>query len=389
MAARRSKPAKGDAPAVCARALLKGEASREELARGLAALADAHGELVRRFEKTLRISDTYQLQIREMASNMERMAAKVRHLQELTLPICVQCRKIRLDDDYWRQIETFLRDNVDTLFAQALCPECVQAGHDALRAGSESRPSFGTPAPVGAKPPARLTPAEEETVREMRALAAKAAASDPEQGERLERFAQLHAKLARRFAKTVSISDSYQSQLKDLSLRLELLARTDVLTGLVNRWEMTHRLDVEYARMMRRGVPFSIALGDLDTFKRINDSRGHAAGDHVLRSVAGAMRANLRAEDLCARWGGEEFMLLFSDTPQEDALAAAGKILDVVRGLEPEWEGSKIKVTISFGVVQLRPGMSLDTAFRLADDALYEAKRQGRDRVVAASGESL
>lgn len=388
MGASRKQGGGAASPADKALRLLKAGAPPEALAAGLADLAEHYKALDHKFSKTLRISDGYQLQIREMAASQERMAAKIRQLQELTLPICVQCRKIRLDDDYWRQIETFLRDNVDMLYSQALCPECVQAGHDALRAGGDLRPAFPEASARSGRAPARISPTEEQAVRDMRALAEEASRADPELGARMGRFADLHAKLARRFAKTVSISDSYQSQLKDLSLRLELLARTDVLTGLVNRWEMTHRLAVEYSRLQRHKTSFSIAVGDLDSFKKINDTHGHAAGDHVLRLVSNALRENLRLEDLCARWGGEEFLLLFPDTTQAQAMAASRKLLDVVRRLEPVWEGRSIKVSISFGVVEFRPGLGLDNGFKLADDALYEAKRLGRDQVVAADAPS-
>lgn len=362
------------------------EVGDESFAHELSALADAYAALDRKFAKTLRISDSYQLQIREMASSLERMASKISQLQELTLPVCLQCRKIRIDDDYWRHVERFLIDNSEMLVSQALCPDCLRASHGKLDTGGVSSAAHIGARPPSGRPVARFSLSEEQTLKEMREAAAQMALTDPEMGMRISRFAASHEKLVRRFAKTVSISDSYQSQLKDLALRLDLLARTDALTGLVNRREMMQRLAIEYSRMHRHATPCSIVFGDIDHFKQINDRCGHTVGDYVLRAVARALRENIRGEDLCARWGGEEFMLFFSDTALDNAMAAASKLLDIVRSLEFDWEGGKINVTISFGVVQLRPGLSLDDGFRQADEALYEAKRLGRNQVIAFRG---
>jgi len=368
-----------------ARRVLAGVPGREELQASLSSLAESYSRLERKFAKTLLISDGYQLQVKELSLELERAASKLKQLQQLSLPICVHCRKVRLDDSYWQQIEIFLGENADILFSQAICPDCIKASHDALKGRAVGHPAL--PKPLARRPRSQhqtISSVEEEAVKDMRLLAEQAGEADQKLGARLNRFADLHAKLARRFAKTLSISDSYQSQLKDLNMRLELLARTDVLTGLANRWEMNHRLSVEHSRLTRHGAPFSIALGDLDHFKSINDTLGHSGGDHVLKAVARTLLENLRMEDLCARWGGEEFMILLPETDLSKAMATARKLTAKVRSLGPVWEGRAVDVSISFGVAEILPGMSLDQGISLADQALYRAKRLGRDQVAAA-----
>lgn len=170
-----------------------------------------------------------------------------------------------------------------------------------------------------------------------------------------------------------------RSALAGALLEVQRLATHDELTGLANRRDMQHRLDVELARCERFGHPFSIAVIDLDHFKRINDAHGHAGGDEVLRTFAGAASRTLRATDVLGRWGGEEFLLLMPGTQATAARCSVERVLSKVLAL-PESEGPA--VSFSAGVVEYRPGETIDQVVARADEAMYQAKRAGRGQVI-------
>lgn len=163
-------------------------------------------------------------------------------------------------------------------------------------------------------------------------------------------------------------------------------ASRDMLTGLANRRAADGQLRLEAARYARSGAPMSVLMLDLDRFKLINDRWGHAAGDDVLRAVAAALRAELRACDLGARYGGEEFLLLLTDTAIDDAMRAAERIRRRIASLEIETDEVQLQVTVSIGVAQLGPAETMESMIARADAALYRAKSEGRDRCVAATG---
>jgi len=163
----------------------------------------------------------------------------------------------------------------------------------------------------------------------------------------------------------------------DLLHALRAQARRDVLTGLPNRREWDERLAAERARARREGQPFTVALLDLDHFKRYNDLHGHPAGDEVLREAAAAWRGALRVTDLLARWGGEEFALLLPGCRAPEAVV----LLDRVRGLTPRGQ------TCSAGLAEWDGREEAAELVARADAALYEAKGGGRDRTVVAGPE--
>lgn len=162
-------------------------------------------------------------------------------------------------------------------------------------------------------------------------------------------------------------------------------ASRDALTGLANRRAANERLELEAARFARSGAPLSVLMLDLDRFKAVNDRWGHAAGDEVLRALAAALRAELRACDLGARFGGEEFLVLLTDTQLDDAMRAAERIRRRIAALEIDAGEALLRVTVSIGVAQLREGEAVDAAIARADAALYRAKAEGRDRCVAGT----
>ncbi len=163
-------------------------------------------------------------------------------------------------------------------------------------------------------------------------------------------------------------------------LRIEELAQTDELTGLPNRRSIVKMLDDEIARG-HRGKPCSVAMIDIDWFKRINDGYGHPAGDEVLRTLAITVFANIRANDRFGRYGGEEFLLVLPDTARDEA----GPIVERLRVMiaELDWKAFAIDmdVTISAGLATLAPEDSSDAILARADRALYAAKAGGRNRI--------
>ena len=173
--------------------------------------------------------------------------------------------------------------------------------------------------------------------------------------------------------------------------RLEALAETDALTGLPNRRALRRRLTDDLSRARRYGSPVSLLLLDVDGLKRINDERGHGAGDRVIRRVADAIIATLREADLGARWGGDEFAVLMPDTPENAARHSAERLAAHLR-----WRhGDAEPVSVSVGIATFDPARATFDPARAtyvdaeelahrADEAMYHAKRAGRDRIHAA-----
>ncbi len=158
-------------------------------------------------------------------------------------------------------------------------------------------------------------------------------------------------------------------------------AHTDPLTGACNRGAFDMALHREVSLARRQGTPLSLAVIDLDHFKKINDRYGHSTGDEVLRAVAEIIRNNKRDSDVLFRYGGEEFVLLLANTN----LAGAKLVADRIRRAVAEFSSDTLPtVTISTGIAALAPGEEQASLFNRADAALYEAKREGRNRVAFA-----
>jgi diguanylate cyclase (GGDEF)-like protein len=172
-----------------------------------------------------------------------------------------------------------------------------------------------------------------------------------------------------------------RKELVELAQAHEHAARTDELTGLSNRRDMQHRLSEEFSRYQRSGHHFSIALIDLDLFKHINDEYGHDAGDNVLRDFAVLMQSVIRQTDVAARWGGEEFLVLLTDTSLLPALTLAERLRYKVARHEFSFAGDIMPVTMSAGVCSIAKAGSVDELLKQADLYLYSAKESGRDRI--------
>lgn len=172
--------------------------------------------------------------------------------------------------------------------------------------------------------------------------------------------------------------------------RVEEMARTDSLTGLQNRRSAMERLEQEVRRSERTRRPLSLVMIDVDDFKKINDGRGHACGDEVLRGLGGLLLSSLRQLDVAARWGGEEFLVILPETSADGALVIAEKLRSAAEDLRMECDGDEIAFTITLGVsTSAADGPPLAECLRLADEALYAGKRAGKNRVVPAAGSTI
>lgn len=160
------------------------------------------------------------------------------------------------------------------------------------------------------------------------------------------------------------------------------LASTDALTGLMNRRAFAASMAIEIARSQRHGYPMSLILLDVDHFKLVNDKRGHQGGDKVLAGLGHLLSGGLlRCSDLAARWGGEEFVVAFPSTASDGGATAAERVRHAIEQMEVDEGGIPIPVTASLGLVELRPGESLESLVERADRAMYLSKKNGRNRV--------
>jgi diguanylate cyclase len=173
-------------------------------------------------------------------------------------------------------------------------------------------------------------------------------------------------------------------ELKEAYKRIEELAELDELTGSFNRRCIMRMLDDEIARAQRANNPCSIALIDLDWFKRVNDTYGHPTGDEVLRTFAITVFANIRSIDKFGRYGGEEFLLVLPDTPHDGAACILDRLRAIIADLDWSAFSPGMKITISAGVAALRPDETPDSFLARADGALYAAKARGRNRIASA-----
>ena len=171
-------------------------------------------------------------------------------------------------------------------------------------------------------------------------------------------------------------------QLKETRVQLELGAITDPLTGIYNRGYLLKRGEEEFERVRRNARPLGCIMIDLDHFKRVNDSRGHAAGDSVLIAAAERLKGSVRPYDVVGRYGGEELMVLLPDSSFEQNVVVANRMCELMRDTPFELEGDSISVTASLGVACFsKADRSLSDLIKRADEGVCKAKADGRNRV--------
>ncbi|MFT6419920.1 MAG: diguanylate cyclase (GGDEF)-like protein [Porticoccus sp.] len=166
---------------------------------------------------------------------------------------------------------------------------------------------------------------------------------------------------------------------------LDIQACTDELTGLANRRGLREYLGKQEQRSSQGEGSYAVILGDMDDFKQINDRYGHDVGDRVLSTVGKLISSLARADDLAARWGGEEFLLLLADTDAGGAEVLAEKVRDCVATSKILVDGKSIELTMSLGVAAQQQDVPLSALLKSADTAMYEAKRRGKNSVVMAN----
>lgn len=191
--------------------------------------------------------------------------------------------------------------------------------------------------------------------------------------------------LARVRQELLAANRQLEARVEERTRELEVLAVTDVLTGLINRRGVMERLEEQMERCRRYGERLSLLMIDLDHFKRVNDRHGHQAGDRVLAQAAERFRALSRGTDTVGRFGGEEFLILLPETSAEAALELAERCRRALVQEATTLEDTRLSCTCSVGVAEWRPGHTRDALLRDVDNALYEAKRRGRNTVVSAS----
>ena len=174
----------------------------------------------------------------------------------------------------------------------------------------------------------------------------------------------------------------FRTQLQEANKKLEELSRTDGLTGIFNRAHLEEMLMHEYGRSLRYEQPLALIMLDIDHFKRVNDTKGHLAGDAVIRGIANAVNDNIRGHDVLGRYGGEEFCIFLPATSLEGAMVCAEKVRKIIEESVIMYNEEQIKVTSSFGVSVITPSIhSYEKLIDAADAALYISKNKGRNAV--------
>ncbi len=176
--------------------------------------------------------------------------------------------------------------------------------------------------------------------------------------------------------------EEQNTKLTEAYNKMEVLAKTDILTGLSNRRDMYQKIKHETDRFERNEKPFAILMGDIDNFKKINDTYGHDAGDHVLTSIASVMISTVRKQDIVGRWGGEEFLLLLPETNLDGGKKIAEKLRVKIKNESMHYKNHVLNVTITIGVSVYNRIHDVNESIKKADKAMYLGKIRNKNCVV-------
>jgi diguanylate cyclase (GGDEF)-like protein len=191
--------------------------------------------------------------------------------------------------------------------------------------------------------------------------------------------------MVQRVNKLNAENNQLRNELVNMVRSLDLASRIDNMTGLANRRDIVEKIGREATRSQRHEHPFTILLVNVDDFKKINDNHGYNAGDDVLVELARVLRSCVRNEDICARWSGDEFMILLPETDAESSLPVANKILESMCMTEFKANKPGIHITVSIGVCEHNPAQTVQECISRVYQALLQAKKTGKNRYILAT----
>ena len=329
-------------------------------------------QLHHRFLRVAKISDSYQTDSKGRVDRLQKALSGATFLGGI-FHICASCKKLRNDEGNWQQFEQYITDRSETFFSHSICPACASGAY-----GMKSAKIKDEPASISFTDE-DLT---DSTVVKFSHIVSSKLFEDAALYKEFRELFSRYLRQARRMMRIARISDSFQGELRELSQKLEQSSRTDPLTGINNRGYFMQLLSIELERCRRHGRTFSVIMIDLDHFKKINDSYGHAAGDAALLSfVATLENSGFRKSDFWGRIGGEEFAVVVPETLLAQALLPAERIRSLRAETQVRYEDASFIVTASIGVSQYLPGDTAESLLSRADQAMYLAKEQGRNRV--------
>lgn len=185
-----------------------------------------------------------------------------------------------------------------------------------------------------------------------------------------------------------SRESSYRS-MQEISKKYEALSKLDPLTQLSNRRDAQNIIEYEQRKLARNKTVFSLIICDVDNFKIVNDTFGHDVGDIVLIRLADIFKECIRTQDTVARWGGEEFLFILPDTNFDDVILMTKKIHRTIEDSNPLFKSQTTNITVSMGLSTITNGKNIEDAIKLADNNLYKAKNNGKNRTYTHLGEVL
>jgi diguanylate cyclase (GGDEF)-like protein len=204
----------------------------------------------------------------------------------------------------------------------------------------------------------------------------------------LEEFTHLsesYKKFQQQMNRLSTENKQLKTELVNIVRSLELASRIDGLTGLANRRDIMEKISREGTRSQRHQHPFTVLMVNVDDFKKVNETYGYNSGDDVLVEIARVLRSCVRNEDICARWGGEEFLILLPETNTENSLPVAKKVLESISMTEFKANKPGIYITVSIGVCEHNPDQTVHECISRVNQALLQAKKEGKNRYMIAT----